>query len=288
MRVSVVTDELSSDFETALELSKSMGIRHVEIRGIEAARFPFVTDYWRTRVPQMLRDFGMNVAALSPGLFKIPWPVEPESSTRVFRWEDTALFDRWRSEESLIDEHLSERLPRVIDAALELEVQTIVCFSFDRGSSPRSTGPAPDAVVAALRAAGDAVARHGLQLAIEVEHICWADTGASAGSLADRIDHPAVGINWDPANAYKAGEESPYPDGYGHVRSHVRHVHFKDALTTDAGRREFVVDGVLDWKGQLGALAEDRFDGFISVETHARPKVAQTRRTLERLQQLLG
>ena len=48
----------------------------------------------------------------------------------------------------------------------------------------------------------------------------------------------------------------------------------------------FGFDGVLDWAGQIRALAESDYEGYISVETHQRPKIESTRRYLERLQRL--
>lgn len=287
MRVSVVTDEISADIETALELASDMGVEAVEIRGIEAARYPFVSAYWRDRVPLLIDEFGMTVAALSPGLFKVPWPADPLPHTRVFRWEDKALFDAYRAAHDLVREHLDVRLPAAIDAAKALGVPTLVCFSFARepGTAP---GPAPDGAIAALRSAAQRVAEHDLQLAIEVEHVCWGDTGTRAAQIVERVDHPALGINWDPANAFKAGVDAPETDDYAAVRTHVRHVHFKDAVIDPAsGRRAFAIEGQLDWERQIAALQADGYDGYISVETHARPKVDSTRRCLARLHNLL-
>ena len=40
-------------------------------------------------------------------------------------------------------------------------------------------------------------------------------------------------------------------------------------------------------KQMIAGLREDRFDGFLTVETHVRPKVDGTLRTLERLRRLI-
>ena len=40
MKLSVVTDEVSSDPETALEILHSWGVEGVELRGIEDTRYP--------------------------------------------------------------------------------------------------------------------------------------------------------------------------------------------------------------------------------------------------------
>ena len=93
-------------------------------------------------------------------------------------------------------------------------------------------------------------------------------------------------MNWDPGNAFFAGE-TPYPDGYRAVRGLVGHVHFKDARRTSTGELEYVADGQIDWAGQIRALQQDGYSGYISVETHLRPKVAEANAGLARLRQLV-
>ena len=288
MKISVITDEVSADLETALELCKAWGIEAVELRGIGEQRYPNVSDFWRERVPELVRGFGFSVAALSPGLFKIPYPRPIHPDTQILRWEDALLFQRKQSAEELVRFHLEELLPSSILAAKQLGADTIVCFSFDRGSEVDPETPAPQAVIDVLKEAARLVGQADLTLALEVEHICWGDTGYRTAQIIERVAQPALGINWDPANAYRAGEDRPYPDGYAAVREHVRHVHFKDARSDPVtGQRRFVFDGVVDWKSQIEALKRDEYAGYISVETHARPKVEMARRTIERLRALI-
>jgi sugar phosphate isomerase/epimerase len=107
--------------------------------------------------------------------------------------------------------------------------------------------------------------------------------------MVRRVDHPALGINWDPATAYIGGEDVPYPDGFEHVRPYIRHVHFKDARTNPTtGKREWLLDGIIDWRSAFRDLQHDGFDGFISIETHFRPKVAGTLSCVERVRSLLA
>jgi len=283
MKLSVITDELSADLETALELAGELRLDGVELRGIGEARYPLVSDLERVRVPELLAEAGLPVAAISPGLFKIPLPARAPANTRILRWEDAAVFARVSAAESLVRHHVEVLLPAAIEAARALGTPTIVAFSFDRGPGT-PPGRAPDGVIEVLRDAARAVGDAGLALAIEVEHVCWGDTAARTAELVARVGHPAIGINWDPANAYRAGEDRPYPDGYVAVRHLVRHVHAKDAgLEPATGERGFRYDGVIDWPGQIEALAADGYTGFISIEPHERPKIATARRYVERL-----
>jgi sugar phosphate isomerase/epimerase len=44
----------------------------------------------------------------------------------------------------------------------------------------------------------------------------------------------------------------------------------------------------VDWEGQIHALKEDGYQGFISVEPHMQPKVVSARMMTKRLQELLN
>lgn len=289
MKLSIVTDEVSADPETAFELAHSWGLDAVELRGVGEQRYPNVPSFWHKRLPQLLDEYGLKVVVLSPGLFKIPYPSPPSASTRILRWEDAMVFERHRSSERLVRYHLEELLPASIQAAQELGADVIVAFSFDRGEGVEPTAPVPDAVIDVLKDAGRQVEAAGLTLAIEVEHICWGDIGSRTANLVRRVDIPAVGINWDPANAYRAGSDLPYPEGYKAVRDLVRHVHYKQAsIDPETGRRSFTYDGAVDWRGQIAALLRDGYDGYLSIETHARPKVEMARRSLERVREWMA
>jgi sugar phosphate isomerase/epimerase len=284
MKVSVVTDEVSSDFETALEIIKSWGVEAVELRGIGEHRFPRITNYWKYRLPQLLGEFGLKVVAISPGLFQTPPPGRPRRPMAFSRGGDIRIVREEMETEARRDRDLNELLPASIEAALQLGAESIICFSFFSRFDHTEGDPLPEEAVQIMRAATDKVAAAGLQLNVEVS-----EPSLRCADLVRRVDHPAFGVNWDPGAAYMGGEDAPYPDGYAQLRPHVRHVHFKDVRKSpESGTREVVVDGIIDWPEALRALRADGFDGWISVETHRRPKVDSTYRMLRRLQAMLA
>ncbi len=159
-------------------------------------------------------------------------------------------------------------------------------FGFARPQAPQGSPP-PDELLEVLQRAAVQAHEADLRLAIEVEEGFWADTGENTARIVEAVGHPALGVNWDPGNAFPAGD-TPYPDGYDAVRDHVYHVHFKDVVKIHGGSYEYAVDGDIDWEGQIRALARDEYDGYISVETHMYPKVRFAKRMTERLQELLA
>jgi sugar phosphate isomerase/epimerase len=230
-----------------------------------------------------LAAFDARLIAISPGLFKIPYPLGTRERASL-AWLDDAMFQRWHSVRDQVKYHHQELLPASLEFARSLGVNLVVIFSFHRGGHP--AGRAPDEVLEILQDAAKQAAAAGLQLAVEVEDEFWADTGGRTAALAAMVDHPALGVNWDPGNAFMAGD-TPYPDGYQAVRAWVKHIHFKDAEVDPSGRRRYTVRGQIDWAGQIQALTKDGYRGYISIETHLHPKVKIARDELEILRRLV-
>ncbi len=284
MRISLVTDEISADAETAIELGVDWGVRHFELRGFGDERVPMLSDFKKARLDELVEEYGVQIVAVSPGLFKCPYPLGPRERFPL-RTFDIALYDRWRAAQDLVKYHREELLPASLEYCNRIGAGLIVIFGFDRAGQP--AGPAPDGVLATLQEAAVQAESAGLQLAIEVEDGFWADTGARTADMLTAIDHPALGVNWDPGNAYVAGD-NPYPDGYDAVRNYVRHVHFKDVMCQSDGAYIYAVEGEIDWAGQIAALAADGYQGYISIEPHMQPKVNSARTALERLRALMA
>jgi sugar phosphate isomerase/epimerase len=284
MKISLLTDEISADPETAIELGVQWGIKDFELRGYFLDRVPRISAYQKIRLQQLLERYQANIIAVSPGLFKFPFPSKQPAEFPM-PWLDQAYYDDWSETHKLLEDHLNKLLPESLEFANELGANMVISFGFARsGFSP---GPPPDELLDCLLKAAERAKAAGMQLAIENESGFWADTGERTGEIIRTINHPCLGVNWDPANAYFEGDK-PYPDGYEHVRGLVKHVHFKDALKNARGEHVYAVEGEIDWSGQIGALVADGYTGFISVETHLRPKVESANSSLNRLSKLLA
>jgi len=280
---SIVTDELSGDPETAFELGLEWDVEHFELRGVFDGRVPRLSPYVRQCLIRAVRDFGVTITAISPGLFKCPFPAERPRRSNL-GWMDSGFYQSWHEARALVEDHMRNLLPASIDFAQEAGAKHIIAFSFSRGGAP--AGPAPAGVVELLAEAAEAARAGGLELLIETEEGFWADTGERSAALVERAGAPFLAINWDPANALIEGD-IPFPNGYAALKHLVRNVHFKDARRYPDGSWELLAEGDVDWAGQIAALAADGYDGFIAVEPHLSPSVASTRNALARLRMLI-
>jgi sugar phosphate isomerase/epimerase len=286
-KVSVVTDEISSDIETALELASSWGLRNVELRGIANQRIGNLDTFNYDNLVKNIRRFDVKVAALSPGIFKIPFPLGVYEGNTVLRWQDENEFYQQQHIKELADMHLKKLLPESIENAQRLDAGIIVVFSFNRPEAAPEHA-IPQFVVDYLGEASRMAERAGIKLVLENEHICWGDNSENALEIIRQVNSPSLSLNWDSGNSYYS-HEKPYPDGYQRVRGYIGHVHVKDAITDKStGKMSYVVNGEIDWENQLRSLIDDDYNGYVTVETHCRPKILSAKQTLDRILNVSG
>jgi sugar phosphate isomerase/epimerase len=132
-------------------------------------------------------------------------------------------------------------------------------------------GHAPDvdeseaAFLANIGTLADAAQAAGLTVALEIHGDLMA-SGEKSIPLLDKIDHPAVGVNYDTANVeYYAGTSAV--DDLPAIADRVKHVHLKDARGGQ-GNWDFpaVGEGHVDFERVLAVLRDAGYDGPYSVE----------------------
>jgi sugar phosphate isomerase/epimerase len=284
MKISIVADELSADPETAFELGLEWGVDRFELRGVHDGRVPRIPAHVRRRLERAISALGVTIEAVSPGLFKIPFPPDDRHHSNL-GWMDREFDFAWQETRALLDDHVENLLPQSLEFADSVGACRLIAFSFSRGGA--SNGKAPQGVVEVLEAAAELAAASGIELLIENEEGHWASTGCWSDDLLSRIGSSSMGLNWDPANARIDGD-TPFPDGYALVKHRIRNVHFKDVVCFEDGTWNIAQRGEVDWQGQISALLADGYDGAIAVEPHLSPPVRSTRDALEYLRNLIS
>jgi sugar phosphate isomerase/epimerase len=283
MEISLITDEISADLETAVEIGVSWGIRDFELRTVGNDRVPNFPGYQKSRLKELLEEYQASIIAISPGLFKCPFPGKSRSRFSI-QAMDHSLYQQWWSANDLVRFHQEELLPESLEYAVEIGAKIVVIFSFQREDP--ACASAPDEIVEILLDSAIQAQNLGLQLAVEVENGFWADSGEHTFDLLSRVNHSGLGVNWDPGNAFEAGDV-PYPIGYQAIQKYLKHLHFKDVLRLSNGTYDYAIEGQIDWAGQIEALINDGYAGHISIETHMRPKVRSAELALQRLRLLV-
>ena len=250
MRLCVITDEISQDLSHALDVCEDEGVSTVELRAVGGANIVSHDDDSLEKIGALLDRRGFRVGAVASPFLKCHLRDDgaPEGATHfaspASREEQWGVLDR------------SFEVARLLGAPI------VRSFSFWRVPDP---GRVRDEVAGVISEAAQRTGASGLTLGLENEHACNVATGAEARWVLDRAASPALGVIWDPGNEAAMGSE-PFPRGYEQVRGRVVHVHLKDA---DAdGTWTKMGAGVIDYAGQLRALAQDGYDALLSLETH--------------------
>jgi sugar phosphate isomerase/epimerase len=255
-----ITDEFSTDdLEAALRAMHEVGMTAAELRVLFGRNVIELPDDELARVRRAVEGQGMRVVSIASPLLKCVLPDGPAIDSRF-------------QQDVFGSAYTAEDQPRLTQRAFEVAEMTgapiIRVFSYWRTVAPAQVF---DRVAAALHDLAEQAQPRGVMIGLENEHACNVGTAAEAARMLQAVDHPALGVIWDPANASILGER-PYPDGYALLpRERILHVHAKDC----------VVDGhtptwgplgemTVDWKGQIEALVRDRYTGAISLETHWR------------------
>lgn len=278
-KLGVITDEVTQDFEAALVWAWNFDLEWVELRFLWGK---YVTDFTADdlkRAKDLLSRHSMRVSVVDSPYFKT---LLPGTESRYFEGKKDNLQSDFSQQQRILE--------RAIAVAKEFGADKVRIFSFLRVADPKAVF---DRVARELEKTADLARREGIRLVLENEFSCNVATGAESAAMLDAVKSPALGLNWDPGNAYAAGELKPYPDGFAPLdKKRIWHMHLKDAEPPPKNQEAKwmpIGKGRIDYIGQFRALLKDGYDGTMSLETHylnaAKNKEESSR---ESMQGLLG
>ena len=256
-KVSVITDEISDDFEHACSVAAndfSMG--WVELRTMWGKNIADLKSDDVARAQAVLTKYNLRVSDIGSPLFKVHWPDAPRSkfgggnpnlATEDFKKQDDVL-------------------AACIEVAKQFKTDKIRCFDFWR---LEDATPYRGAMEEKLRVAAETARKQGIALVLENEQECNTATAPEAVRLLAAV--PSLNLNWDPANAVMTGELDAFPNGWALLpKSRILHCHCKNAVRNATGKVEWspVDIGFIDWPSQFRALKAIGYRNAVSLETH--------------------
>lgn len=261
IRPAVITDEISQEFEHALDVMGEYGVRDAELRGLWGVNVLDLSPAQRERAKAALAERGMRVCSIASPIYKCNlYPDLAEAGARPLHL----------ASERPLEQQLA-LLERAIDLCQYFNTNLIRVFAFWRQCE--LTEQVVNDVIAALKPGVRRAEDAGMVLGLENEHACLLGTGRETATVLKAVGSPSLRAIWDPGNAFFLGE-TPYPDGYEAVREYLCHVHVKDAEPGMDGRPRWAIvgEGKIDFMGQIGALMRDGYRGALSLETHYKPE----------------
>lgn len=258
MDLSVITDEISQDFEHALDVMADYDVKGAELRCLWGVNAADLDDEAIERARKLVADRGVRVSCIASPFFKCDLFGGEGATGQTHGAKDRGMEDQMALLEKCI------RLCEIFDTRF------IRVFAFWKKGE--LTEDIEGRIVEAFREPAARAREAGVILGLENEHACYLGTGVETARVIAAVDSPGLQAVWDPGNAFCSGEV-PFPTGYDAMKPYTVHVHVKDAVRDAEGKVHFVCigDGVLDYPAQLQALKADGYKGYISLETHFKP-----------------
>jgi len=257
LRIAAITDEFSPDLSVALKAMKPIGMTGAELRVVGGKNIMDLSDDELSRAKELCDAQGFEVISIASPLLKCVLPNAPSVDTRF-------------QQDVFGSKHTYEDQPRLTEHAFaiarKMGAPIVRVFSYCRTVKPEEC---IEAVVKSLRKLAEKAAKENLIVGLENEHSCNVGTGRETARVLAALDHPNLKVVWDPANALVA-DETPIPEGYRVLDpTRIAHVHVKDCQMVDH-KPEWGPLGTrsVDWKGQIEALLQDGYKGWLSLETH--------------------
>jgi len=247
-KLSVISDEVSQDFQRVIEVCGEYGVPMVEPRSVWEKPPQALTDEDVAKMKAMLDGAGMSVCCIASPFFKC----------------DLGDAEQYQ-------QHIGF-LRRFIEIGRALNCNLMRGFTFWK------SGPAKQVWQQLLDAYQEPIRileEEDFYIGIENEASTHIATAAEAEALYRDIASARIKAIWDPANEVYADEgELPFPDAFERMKPNLIHVHLKDAVCDESGEAHCVPigeGGYIDYPGQLQALIDMGYEGACSLETHWRP-----------------
>lgn len=154
------------------------------------------------------------------------------------------------------------------DAAEATQTLGVKYLSMHAGFIDHNDTEKYQAVHERIRSLGDIAAANGIMLLMETGQ----ETGEEMASFLKGLNHPAVGINFDPANMILYDKGDPI-EAVQILAPWIKHIHIKDANRTQTtgqwGREVLWGDGQVCSDKFLDTLTKIGYEGTLAIEREA-------------------
>lgn len=136
-------------------------------------------------------------------------------------------------------------------------------------------GPVPEGVsreaamdmfVAGLNESLKIAEQVGVALLVEPEPTLLIERSDEFLELAERIDSPMFGLNFDVGHAFCVAD--PLPESIAKMAALTRHYHVEDIAADRVHQHLIPGQGAIDFPSVMSAIRDTGYDGFITVELY--------------------
>ena len=265
MRASIVSDQISLDLSTALELLAECNCREFEVRHLGFDGVLDAEPRWLAQAEKAVHVKRFRVTQVATDFFQKPM-------------DDGGLPG---------EEHVT----KLFEVARKLNCQRVAIFGCHvddlNDESVDENGDAPpvaipvDECMDALNAFVKRAAAEKIEVVIRTHHESCAGTAEEAVTLIRTLEAPNLGLDWDVGECFAAGDGSGL-DELELVLPVLKTVHLRDGVRKGMAGAEWssLGKGVIPWEDLIDQLHEAKFRGPVICDPGVTPKLKESRHAL--------
>lgn len=241
LMISGFSDEISSNFDTQLEVVAKLGMRYISLRGIDGKNIgDFTVDEIKETVLPRLQKAGIRISSIGSPIGK------------VFINDEDGF-----EKQKVMLTNLCE-----ISHILDCKYIRIFSFYIPKGEDADQY---KDEVISKLKTFAEIAEKHNVILLHENEKDIYGDIARRCHEILKEVASPSFKAIFDFANFVQCGEDTQ--ECYDLLKDEVVYIHIKDAVSTDS---QNVVCGT--GEGKIPEILKQAIDsgykGFLTLEPH--------------------
>ncbi|MDE2697404.1 MAG: sugar phosphate isomerase/epimerase [Gemmatimonadota bacterium] len=266
MKLGVITDGISRDFEHALNVMAEYGLRYPELQFVWDREVGDHDVGQVARIKALLDQHDMEVSCISRHNFGGLPVLQTEIGDTTFEDHVSGL-----RRCIALAKTLGTNIVRIMGCKKEM-----VLFGYNGAEDWIVTAGAWDKLVKLMAVPIQIAEEEGVTLVVETGNNAMITSGFLARKLIDELGSFHLKLLWDIPNTMYC-TDIPFPDAYNEIRDYIGHIHIKDAKA-DIARATvgFYPLGEGDVAPYLepiaNALKRDGYAGAISYESVYRPE----------------
>jgi sugar phosphate isomerase/epimerase len=241
LMISGFSDEISSDFDTQLEVVSNLGMHYLSLRGIDGKNIgDYTVDEIKENVQPRLQKAGIGVSSIGSPIGK------------VFINDE----DGFANQKIMLDTLCQ------ISNLLNCQYIRIFSFYIPKGDNADQYR---EEVVSKLKEYAAIAEKYNVILLHENEKDIFGDIARRCHEILTEVDSPYFKGIFDFANFVQCGEDTQ--ECYDLLKDEIVYIHIKDAVTSDS---QNVVCGTGEGKipELLAQFIKSGYKGFLTLEPH--------------------
>ncbi|PGY11151.1 sugar phosphate isomerase/epimerase [Bacillus sp. AFS031507] len=241
LMISGFSDEISSDFDTQLEVVSNLGMHYLSLRGIDGKNIgDYTVDEIKDNVQPRLQKAGIGVSSIGSPIGK------------VFINDE----DGFAHQKVMLDTLCQ------ISNLLNCKYIRIFSFYIPKGDNADQYR---EEVVSKLKEYAAIAEKYNVILLHENEKDIFGDIGRRCHEILTEVGSPYFKGIFDFANFVQCGEDTQ--ECYDLLKNEIVYIHIKDAVTSDS---QNVVCGTGEGKipELLKQFIQSGYKGFLTLEPH--------------------